>query len=595
MLRGRRVVVIDAGTHSVKLLLVRESLGGLRVLVRECMDLRQEGLLSPEDFSHHLRRRLQELDYDQVALVLPQHLSISQIIDLPSNEDSPVSGLIEEEIVKLSGLSESAIVYHYIPIRPFASYQNPFWVTLCRERDVLLQTDRLALGQGDVCEITPTGSAMIATFQSDPALPQNALLLNIGAENTVAVIVLEGQGVSASTFPIGGNMFTEALAADLDRPMEEAEEIKRSRELFGSLETHPRFRAGFEDWCAHTRRTLQEWIDDPRFARVDRGEFTILVCGGGAAQPGLIGELPKRIGLPTLLWKGGGGPAAIESDASQFIVAHGAALQVFGSGTHSASLMPASFREAHHRYRSLERLQAAGLLLMLLTGIVLSLGIWHKLKVVDQKDQLLLQAYSSLTQIGSAEKVLTDLTLDYQQLRPILERQKSSWETLRTLSWLQRARSNQNFWYLLFADQKTYFESQPPGETNPPAISGDGLAVFENSVRTNQWSTRPMFIAELCIPEAGTNTLLSLSQVVTNLRSVPLFRNVDTLSPGLRRELVDPKLRLPNRHFVLTMELPENEFQRPVIYPPQPLLPSPGLSKPVARTFQQKVDLEGRP
>ena len=594
-LRRRRVLIIDAGSHSVKLLLVRRAIQGLRILWHECVDLRGEGLLSLEDLSRHLRKRLQELDYDQLALVLPQHLSLSQIIDLPSESETAVSGLIEEEIVKLSGLSESAIVFDYSRIRPVGGNQNPFWVTLCQEREVLRHVEHLAAGSADVCEVTPAASAMISAFQANSDVPSRAVLIDLGAENTIVVIVLDGQGVFASTFPIGGNAFTAAIVEDGKGAFEQAEELKHLRNLFDEPNSHTRFVTAVDEWCGHVSRTIQDWIDEKREDSLARSSFKILLCGGGAAQHGIVDHLQERVGLTVSRWTsdawGGMDPCP-----SEFIIAYGAAMQVFGKSSQPASLLPANLREVHSQLLSVNRLQTVGVILMLLAAMVLSYGTWHKLGLVNRKDELLSETQAALAQVRTAEGLLADLARDYERIRPVLDRQRTTWETLKTLSLLQHARSNRSFWYVLFADQQSYFSSQIESTgTNLSSPLTNRLTPSELLSRTNVSEIKRGFIAELCIPDQGTNTRWTLSDIVTNLRIAPLFRKVDALPPNLKRDLVDPKLIVPNRHFALTIELKENEFRESAAFPPQPILPGSLGVKPAPRTFQEQADRAVRP
>lgn len=595
-LRRRRVLIIDAGSHSVKLLLVRQAIHGLRILWHECVDLREEGLLSPEDLSRHLRKRLQELDYDQLALVLPQHLSISQIIDLPSENETAVSGLIEEEIVKLSGLSESAIVYDYSRMQPVGGTLNPFWVTLCQEVEVLRHVEHLAAGYADVCEVTPAAGAMISAFQSDPGLPRRAVLIDLGAENTIAVIVLDGQAVWVSTFPVGGNTFTKEIVGDGQGSFEEAERLKHLRNLFEERNGTSGFRTAVDEWCGQISRVIQDWIDEQSDNETPRNSFKILLCGGGAAQHGFADHVRDRLGLTVTRWKCGAWRGIDGLCPSQFIIAYGAAMQVFGRSSQPASLLPSNLREGHNQLASVNRLQTVGAILIFLTGILLSFGTWHKLGLVNRKNELLSETLATLAQVKRAEGLLAELARDYERVRPVLERQKATWDTLKTLSLLQNVRGNRSFWYLLFADQRSYFSSQVESiGTNAPSTITNRLPVLEVSGRTNTSEIKRGFIAELCIPDQGTNTRLTLSHIVTNLRMAPLFRNVDALPPDLKRDLVDPKLIVPDRHFAITIELNENEFQEPVVLPLQPILPDSFDIGPAPRTFQEQADRAVRP
>ncbi|HRT08643.1 MAG TPA: hypothetical protein P5233_09670, partial [Candidatus Paceibacterota bacterium] len=51
----RRVLAIDAGSQRLKLLLVQNYFGRVRILKHELLDLQAEGLLSPEEIQAHIQ------------------------------------------------------------------------------------------------------------------------------------------------------------------------------------------------------------------------------------------------------------------------------------------------------------------------------------------------------------------------------------------------------------------------------------------------------------------------------------------------------------------------------------------------------------
>src|SRR5882724_943958 len=91
----RRVLALDAGSRCIRMLLAQSEFGRFRVLKEELIDLHEEGLVSEQE----------------------------------------VGKLIEEETLKLSGVSESRIVHDFIPSESTVAGRQHFWVTLCREED----------------------------------------------------------------------------------------------------------------------------------------------------------------------------------------------------------------------------------------------------------------------------------------------------------------------------------------------------------------------------------------------------------------------------------------------------------------------------
>ena len=84
--------------------------GGVRILGQHLIDLHQEGLVSAEETKTHLAEELANWGHPPVAVVLPQHLSISQSIDVTATSEAEVEKLIQHESVKLSGVSDSQMV-----------------------------------------------------------------------------------------------------------------------------------------------------------------------------------------------------------------------------------------------------------------------------------------------------------------------------------------------------------------------------------------------------------------------------------------------------------------------------------------------------
>jgi hypothetical protein len=135
---------------------------------------------------------------------------------------------------------------------------------------------------------------------------------------------------------------------------------------------------------------------------------------------------------------------------------------------------------------------------------------------------------------------------------------------------------------VLFADQATYFTqpSPPPAPvpsatTNAPAATNIVAAPSAATNRiasptatlTNLPAARPGFIAELCIAEDADAARRTFGQVVSELKQNALFEKVDSLAGDLRRNLADPQVLLPARHFVLALELAGAELLQPAPAP----------------------------
>src|SRR6476661_2315552 len=77
----RRVLALDAGSRRLKLLLLESNFGQLRILKEHLPALEEEGFVSNDEITVHLHALLQNFGTPAVGLILPQHLSTSQVIE----------------------------------------------------------------------------------------------------------------------------------------------------------------------------------------------------------------------------------------------------------------------------------------------------------------------------------------------------------------------------------------------------------------------------------------------------------------------------------------------------------------------------------
>jgi Tfp pilus assembly PilM family ATPase len=581
----RRVLAIDAGSRVLRFALVERSWRRLRILREQSLDLAAEGLVSAGEISTHLHTLLEECGRPPVALALPQHLSTSQLIDLPPVPDSEVRRLIEEETRRLGGVSDSAIIFDYAPVAPLAPNRQYYWVSLCQEGEIREQLARLDLEQAELCEVTTTATALITAFQATIPQARRAVLVHGGAQSTVVVILLDGRGVFAASFPVGGDFFTRAIASQLRCAVETAENLRQRKNLLAGDDALPGFPAVVDGWLAELLRQLQDWSREHAAVAPDLKSFELFISGGVFSQPGLVSYLEGRSGLTFKTWLSAAQAGAV-APGSGYEVAFGTALQALGRSPQPASLLPPDRRLAWRRRLTRQLVECASVVLLALLLVVLLYGTWQQSSLGQRKRQLLEQVEQALREAEENAGLTDNLMVDYEELRPLLERQQQTLGTLQTLALLEQARSNRPYWYVLLADQQTYF-TQPlpvvgtnaPGATNGPVAPRRLPPWVTGSAGTNAPVTRPGFIAELCIPEPAEAARRTFGDLVGALKQDPLFSRADSLSPDLRRELADPKVLLPERHFSLALDLADAQWPR--ANGPRPRGPLPATNGPV--------------
>ncbi|MBI3851095.1 MAG: pilus assembly protein PilM [Verrucomicrobia bacterium] len=584
----RRLLVIDPGSRCIKVLLVNKLMGRVRVLRHRSFDLAEGSVLTPEELSRLLETVLQEFGRMPVAISLPQQLSISQVIDLPRVGPEQVKALIEEETVKLSGLSESGIVYDYGKLKPFGKYQNPFWVTFAKEEEILMEVSRLVGIGGHLCEIITPANALIATYQAAQPRPENALLVELGATSTVVAIVAQGQGVYALSYPIGGNTFTEAIATQQNCSLEAAKSLKYSQNLFAAGAAIPGLCSVVDGWRTELEKILQDWLRENPELGLSVDSFRIILGGGGARQPGLMEYLNAKSQLRFTPWPSLSGELG-ELTLERYAVAYGVALKRLGPSLPSASLFPADLREARKRQSTQALLQSVNWALLLVVALVLLFGTAQKFNLTQKKQALLKQSQAVLEEAKGVETLNRRLEDAYERLRPVLKLQKRTVDKLSTLALLQKVRDDKKLWFVLFADQESYFAGQaaPVTQTNL-AVAAAALNV------TNPPPSKYGFIAELCLSEEGEAMRETLRKVVSELKQNPAFTNVDTLPADQRKNLVSTNVLVAGRYFSLSIEMAENTFQNP-LPPTEPKPPPIRTLKTNARTLHPALERNGTP
>jgi Tfp pilus assembly PilM family ATPase len=566
----RRVLAVDAGSRQVKLLLAERAQGRLRVVEQTSIDLQENGLITPQEIKSHLKDFIEQWDRPPLAIVLPQHLSISQVIDLPAAPEEEVEKLIHDETVKLSGVSESRIVYDFVRTETLSKNRQQFWVTLCQEGDIRDRILQLGVENEDICEITTTANALMEAYRSVAPNTSRAVLLHMGAQTTVAVIVMAGKGVFAASFQMGGDFFTRTLARLRSQSESAAEFSKRERDWLTDPSAPAEFKAAVDGWIAELKGQINEWFSKNLPSPSDAASFEMVASGSAFDQPGLVPYINTKANLRLKSW-----PAAqSNSPAAGFEIAYGAALQAVGLAQQPVSLLPEEYRAATRRRIQVQRIEFASLALLIIGIFILSLAIWTKVNLISTKQSLLAKIQAGQEAVDANTALNSDLLSQYETFRPLFAKQQTTLNALKTLAVLGQTHSNRTFWYVLMADQHSYFK--PPASfinTNKPTrtnLSGTALIgplnnePFALASTNNLFSANFGFIAELSIPENPESARRILAQLVQDLRQLHLFSKADLLSDDLRQNLADPKVTIPDRDFVLALNFAETDFQQPL-------------------------------
>lgn len=554
---ARRFLAVDVGSRCLKALLVSNLFGRLRIHAHRVIGLDETSQPGGPGWPRVLQELREELGSHPLVISVAQHATDSQVLDLPGADAQRIRKQIQEDVVKLSGLTESAIIYDYGQLAPFGQFTNPYWVTHARESEVLAVVRHFEdLGE-DVLEISSTANALVAAYREVQGIPGNALLVDLGSSGTEVAIVYQGQGVYVTSFAVGGLLFSEQIRAERQCPPMEAEFAKNTENLLSGDEAMPALRQLVDRWHGELVRILEDWLGEHPALNISAGQFEVILCGGESEMPGLLDYLRANSVLSFKRWSELPGFPPIQP-AGQFAVAFGLACQLFRRGGPSASLVPEELRVARKEHGAVQILHAGTWLVMTIIALVLGFGTWQKYYFIREVESQLSRAQEALDLARQTDRLKLQLAADYEEIRPVLVRQRQSLSAVETLGLIFNHPLPTNSWFVLFADADSYY-SEPalPPPTNAPPVT--------NVLSSTAARLTNAFVAEFSTELDAASARTVLSTMIDEFKASPLFRKVDILSPDQRRRLVKDSVLIPEGHYALSFTMNENDFRRPFL------------------------------
>lgn len=573
-----RCIAVDLGQSRVKAILAERKGSRIEVLHAFTLDLQEEGLLTLEETNRHISRILLEMGNYPVTLAIPQHIAVSHLISLPSEGKARRSRMIEAETQKLTGLSDSAIVYDYFRLKPSQKNRNPVWVTVGREQELEEQIGRLHGSGLAVGEVTNAGNALASAYLATQPPERKVVLIDIGATTTTVVALHRLQPVYAGSFPFGGELFTEALATSRQIPFDDAETLKKTEPIFDRKEEYPEFIEAVERWREEFEKVLGEWLKDETAAGEE--PVTVMLSGGSSLQPGFLEYLQERSRLEYSLWR----DSTRGVDSQTYAVAYGAALAGLKITPVKSSLLPKPLRQERFRAVQLTVVNTVAALLMIALFVLLLTDAAAKRDNLARKMDWIEELNEAYQQTRDVEELLARRNQEYNKIVPVVQRQKNTRDLLRTLALMQKVRAEHDVWFVLLADGRSYIERgaaaadpQDESQSSTRARAPRERAESPRGEASGGWNR---FVVELSIPGQTRESHEVLRGVVEIFSSGSIFQNVDTLPASERARLVDEAVTLPEQTFPLNLELfPSDLSPAPSEEDDGSLLPSIATSK----------------
>jgi type IV pilus assembly protein PilM len=304
--RGKQLVGLDIGSSSIKLAEIQETPQG-RVLSLFSQIPLAKGVIvdgtviQPEALTSTIKDLFRQSGCKRrrVATSLSGHAAIVKKANFAQMDEEELRALIHDEAGKYLPFDDmSAVDYDFQIVG-----ENPYNPSQMEVLIVAAKKDVLE-GYTDAVEAAGLNPVImdVDSFALETMHEENyefdegdvVILINIGASITNLNAVKGGVSIFTRDFTVGGNSVTEAIAAGLGLPFEEAEKAKidgagddeRGRKAF--LE-------GLITYAAPLCSEIERSVDYFRSTFGAENISKVLVSGGGAMTPGLVAELGQRL------------------------------------------------------------------------------------------------------------------------------------------------------------------------------------------------------------------------------------------------------------------------------------------------------------
>lgn len=578
---------LDIGASGTKAVVLSGKRTACKLIGCDVMDTRGEGILNDSELYASIQQWLATRKWNNLitAIALPQFLATTMTRDFPVSNTRSLNDMVTYETRQVAGLSDEALVHDFQPLPPGLDRHNPVIIGISREqvaRDRLnlfnsahIRTDCLGLG----------GTAVINAFlnlfpdaakNSDPVL-----ILDLGHENSTAIVLAAGQPLFMGSLMFSGEKFDAACSGDGTGSQRKVdvtevdlmEESGRSPVLTAARLLESEIHAALETWRAQEEGPLAKAVIS-----------NVFICGGVCRMKGLDKWLEERLEAKVAIF----GPSDGNNTRPELTLAYGLALQAAGAAAIPLSLLPEDVKLLQLRQRSWPLL-AIALAIVTATAIGLE-AAWFMhtgtvSAVLAAEDANLDECGQLITRIQAARE-----TLDAHESRmlPIVEAGNQAAHLAEAIIALGNACGPKD-WFVYLADENSY---QLTRTQNKPKLPDPQQGMFANCTKADLGDSggqpefplriaaaditlTPGYIAAGYTPHLPSQPYEPVRAIAAKLEANNAFKNVDILPEAERvgredifRPWVAFLRKIPHQYKAFSFKLP---FASPdIVKPPKP-------------------------
>jgi len=466
----------DPGTDSAKAVTIRRQ--GQTWQVTGCYRLKyeDEGISSTADQTEALSAWCRQHHWENLpsALALPQYQGASVLKDFPPVPARKLPMLVAGEAKSLSGVSEESFLWDYRPLPPANGRRNPVLVSLCR---IAAPTERLrsAWPQATLPRcLSLAGQALAEAFAflqpAAAASDQPQLLLDLGHDNTTAVLWCAGQPLYFASLTVVAGQFAEAANRALGADQRSRLENLRNFRLTDELDSSPAGRLACQ-LDSELQDFVAAWRDQELPDLAQRPVAGIWLSGGGAMLGGLRDWL-QRSSETIVQFLQPVAPGLAEEEAPLYTIALGLALQAAG-GRFGTRLFPEAMLDKQRHQASIPLLWAALALLILSLAIFFTANYFRcsqKLRDLRRQIAQLQECGEIIPQLENANAALK---LQDTRLLPLLVASQQTDNFRKSLAALGQACQQEEFPVFLADQPQRDGQDDTKNKRSLPVLTAD--------------------------------------------------------------------------------------------------------------------------
>ncbi len=296
---------LDIGSSSVKLVQLRESGKGFRLVTLGVRPLPQEAIVDGavidggiiadtiRDLVKETRLRVKD-----VAISVSGHSVIIKKIKVPAMSEEELEQNIQFEAEQYVPFDPSEVNMDFVILGDSGEEGKMDVLLVVVKKDIINDLTNVVRDAGlNPVVVDVDVFALENMYETNYMLAPDEVvaLVNVGAAVTNINIIRDGLSIFTRDVSMGGNQFTEAIQKQLSVSFDEAEALKRGEAVAGkNADDVAGILKGIAgNLASEVQRSLDFFYSSSPEVRINR----VSLSGGGAKAPGLVPAIEERLNI----------------------------------------------------------------------------------------------------------------------------------------------------------------------------------------------------------------------------------------------------------------------------------------------------------